>query len=282
MHERDQSNGRAQEQGREDAGKKFGELVRIMARLRAPGGCPWDRNQTFDTIKAYLLEETYEVLDAIDAQDWNGLAEELGDLLLQPVFFAEMATEKNLFTISDALDAINHKLVRRHPHVFGTGTADTAEDVKKRWDEIKAEERATKGTAKNGLLLDGIPRSLPALVEAEKISVKVASVGFDWPDAQGVLDKIQEEAKELVAAQESSRQEEVEHELGDLLFSVVNLARFLRIDPEQALRKANGRFRERFGYVEGRVKESGRELQGTPLAEMEEHWHAAKQLKQML
>ena len=280
MHERDELNERAQQRGREDAGEKFGELVRIMARLRTPGGCPWDRNQTFDTIKAYLLEETYEVLDAIDAQDWDGLAEELGDLLLQPVFFAEMATEKRLFTISDALDAINTKLVRRHPHVFGTGTADTPEDVKKRWDEIKAEEKAAKGTAKNGWLLDGIPRSLPALVEAEKISVKVAGAGFDWPDAQGVLDKIQEEAAELVAAQESARQEELEHELGDLLFSVVNLARFLRLDPEQALRKANGRFRRRFGYVEERVRESGRELKETSLGEMEEHWQAAKRLEQ--
>src|SRR5579875_1008021 len=164
-----------------------------MARLRAPGGCPWDRKQTFDSIKSYTLEETYEVMDAIDRRDWPALAEELGDLLLQPVFLAEMAAEEGLFSISDSLDAINQKLVRRHPHVFGDAQADTAEDVKQRWDEIKRREKAGQGSTPSSIL-DNIPRNLPALVEAEKISHRAAHVGFEWPDVSGVLEKLQEEA----------------------------------------------------------------------------------------
>ncbi len=182
------------------AGKKFGELVRIMARLRSPGGCPWDLEQTFDTIKPYLLEEAYEVMDAIDRRDWPGLSEELGDLLLQPVFFAQMASEQGLFSVSDSLDEINRKLVRRHPHVFADGSAKTAEDVKLRWDEIKKEEKATQGAEAHESILGGIPRSLPALVEAEKISHKAASAGFEWPDISGVMEKVQEEAAELTRA----------------------------------------------------------------------------------
>ena len=178
-----------------------------MARLRAPGGCPWDRKQSFDTIKPYLLEETYEVMDAIDQRDWSGLAEELGDLLLQPVFFATMAAEAHLFDICDSLDAINGKLIRRHPHVFGDGTAKTAEDVKQRWDEIKKDEKAAKSPAvvAEKSILDGVPRTLPALVEAEKIGHKAAGVGFEWPDIGGVLEKIQEEASELAAAQNTPK-----------------------------------------------------------------------------
>ncbi len=207
----------------EEAGRKFSELVRIMARLRAPGGCPWDRKQSFDTIKSYLLEETYEVMDAIDARDFAGLAEELGDLLLQPVFFAEMAREEGLFSIEDSLDAINQKLIRRHPHVFGDASAETAEDVKTRWDEIKQQEKAGRGSKPLGSMLDGVPRSLPALMEADKIGHKVAKVGFEWDDVSGVIEKIQEEAAELARAQ---NQDEIEHELGDMLFNLVNLARF--------------------------------------------------------
>src|SRR5947209_2931093 len=166
-----------------ESGEKFAELVRIMARLRAPGGCPWDRKQTFDTIKPYLLEETYEVMEAIDERDWPGLAEELGDLLLQPVFFATMAAEAQLFDICDSLDAINEKLIRRHRHVFGYSTAKTAEDVKQRWDEIKKKEKAAKGPASTEkALLDSVPRTFPALVEAEKIGHKAADAGFEWPD----------------------------------------------------------------------------------------------------
>ena len=258
------------------AGEKFGELVAVMERLRAPDGCPWDRKQTFDTIKTYLLEETYEVMDAIDRQDWEGLKEELGDLLLQPVFFAEMAREQGLFTIADSLDAINQKLIRRHPHVFADAQADTPEDVKVRWDEIKKQEKAEKGHAAAASVLDGVPRNLPALVEAEKISAKAAGVGFEWPTIDGVLEKLQEEAAELVEAREHAGQAEIEHEIGDLLFTVTNLARFLKVDPEQALRKTNARFRRRFGYVEREIADAEEASGEVSLERMEELWQRAK------
>lgn len=262
-----------------EAGEKFAELVRIMARLRAPGGCPWDRKQSFDTIKSYLLEESYEVMDAIDRRDWQGLADELGDLLLQPVFFAEMAREENLFSISDSLDAINMKLVRRHPHVFGDASAHTAEDVKQRWDEIKKQEKAERGAADNGSILDDVPRSLPALVEAEKIGKKAASAGFEWPNIDGVVEKLQEEVEELASARKSGDQEHVQDEVGDLLFTLVNLARFLKVDPEQALRKTNARFRRRFAHVERQIANSGNTFSETPLERMEEFWQEAKGLE---
>ena len=263
----------------ERAAENFRELLEIMARLRAPGGCPWDSKQTFDSIKPYLLEETYEVLDAIDARDWNALSEELGDLLLQPVFFAEMAREQQLFSIADALDAINRKLIRRHPHIFGDGTAETAEDVKARWDEIKKQEKVERGAARQASVLDEVPRNLPALVETDKIGSKVARFGFEWPDVSGVLEKLQEEAAELADAQRAREPEHIEHELGDLLFNVVNLARYLKVDPEQALRKTNGRFRQRFAYIEREVTRAGSTLEASTLDRMEELWQAAKRLE---
>jgi MazG family protein len=259
-----------------DPAAKFAELVAIMARLRAPGGCPWDREQTFDTIKPYLLEETYEVMDAIDRRDWAGLSEELGDLLLQPVFFAQMAAEESKFTIADALEAINAKLIRRHPHVFADGAAETAVDVKLRWDEIKEEEKSGKGKGRAASILNDVPRALPALVEAEKISSKVAGVGFDWPDVRGALEKVREEAAELEAALEEAEAGEIEHELGDLLFSLVNVGRMLKADPEQALRKANARFRARFAFIEDQVAAEGGQLAQTPLDRLEEFWIEAK------
>jgi MazG family protein len=259
----------------QEAGEKFATLVEVMAKLRAPGGCPWDRKQSFETIKPYLLEETYEVMDAIDARDWRGLAEELGDLLLQPVFFAEMAAEQGLFTISDSLDAINKKLVRRHPHVFGDAAAETPEDVKQRWDEIKKHEKA--GQIENGdSVLDGVPRNLPALVEADKISHKAASLGFEWPDVGGVIEKLQEEAAELARARQSGDQEHIQDEIGDLLFTIVNLARFMKLDPAQALRKTNARFRKRFRHVENEMRAAPAELS---LEQMEELWREAKRLE---
>jgi MazG family protein len=251
-------------------GQRFERLVAIMARLRAPGGCPWDREQNFDTIKPYLLEETYEVLDAIDRRDWPHLAEELGDLLLQAVFFAQMASEEGKFRIDDSVDAITEKLIRRHPHVFGDGSAKTADDVKRRWDEIKAEEKKSKGEAPRGLL-ESVPRKLPALVEAQQISSKAAAVGFDWENAGQVLEKLDEELQELAKAREHGSQAELEGEVGDLLFVLVNLARFLKVDPEQALRKTNAKFRKRFAYVESRAT-----LPGAPLEEMEALWQDAK------
>jgi MazG family protein len=263
----------------EAAGEKFAELVEIMARLRAPGGCPWDRKQTFDTIKAYLLEESYEVMDAIDRRDWSGLAEELGDLMLQPVFFAEMAADEGLFDICDSLDAINQKLIRRHPHVFGDATAETPEDVKQRWDEIKKREKTAKNHPPENSILGGVPRNIPALVEAEKITQRAAGAGFEWPDVAGVLEKLQEEAEELAAARATAQQTEIEHEIGDLLFTVVNLARFLKVDPEQALRKTNGRFRARFAHLERRVAANGSALFDTPLEQMEELWQEAKRIE---
>ena len=240
-----------------------------MQRLRAPGGCPWDREQTFDTIKPYLLEETYEVMDAIDARDWPGLAEELGDLLLQPVFFAQMAAEEGKFNIADSLTAINEKLVRRHPHVFATGDAKTADDVKRRWDEIKAEEKPDKPKG----LLDGVSTSVPALVEAQHIASKAAGAGFDWDNVDQVFDKLDEEVTELRTA---ATAEEVEGEIGDLLFVMVNLARFMKVDPEQALRKTNKKFRRRFKHVENGLSAQGKSLRDATIGEMETLWQNAK------
>jgi MazG family protein len=256
-------------------GEEFDKLVHIMARLRAPDGCPWDQKQTFDTIKPYLLEETYEVMDAIDARDWPELREELGDLMLQPVFFAQMAAEAGHFDIAGSLRAINEKLIRRHPHVFGDGDADTPEAVKIRWDQIKAEEKAAKGRS-DETLLGGVSRALPALVEADQIARKAAGVGFDWENAGQVIDKLHEELGELARAANPA---EVEDELGDLLFVVVNLARKLNVDPEQALRKTNVKFRRRFGHVERRLREQAKAWDETNITEMEALWQEAKQSK---
>ncbi len=251
-------------------GEKFERLVAIMARLRAPGGCPWDREQSFDTIKPYLLEETYEVLEAIDKRDWAGLADELGDLLLQAVFFAQMASEENKFRIDDSIDAIVQKLIRRHPHVFADGSAETSDDVKRRWDEIKADEKKSKGEPARGVL-ESVPRNLPALVEAQQISSKAAGVGFDWESADQVLEKLDEELDELAEARARASRTELEGEVGDLLFVLVNLARFLKVDPEQALRRTNAKFRKRFAHVEAGVK-----LPGATIDQMEALWQEAK------
>ena len=251
-----------------------------MARLRAPGGCPWDREQTFESIKPYLLEETYEVMDAIDARNWPELTGELGDLLLQSVFFAQMAADQNLFSIADALDAINEKLIRRHPHIFGEQTAGSADDVRRIWGEVKAEEKKQKGELAAGLL-DSVPRALPALVEAQQLTTRAAHVGFDWDNAEQVLAKLHEELAEFDAArrrplQEESAQEELEGELGDMLFVLVNLARFVKADPEQALRKTNAKFRRRFGYIERKLAEQGKSPEEATLAEMDALWEEAK------
>jgi len=257
------------------AGEKFQFLVDLMARLRAPGGCPWDREQTFDTIKPFLLEETYEVMDAIDARDWTQLTDELGDLLLQAVFFSQMAAEENLFRIGDALDAINQKLVRRHPHVFGEETARTGDDVVKRWSEIKAQEKRAKGED-DPTLLGSVPRSFPALVEAQQIASRAAQAGFDWENADQVIDKLHEELREFNKARAHGSREELEDELGDMLFVLVNLARFVKVDPEQALRKTNAKFRRRFGYVEQKLAERGRTTGQSTIGEMEALWQEAK------
>ena len=257
------------------AGEKFDQLVSIMARLRAPGGCPWDREQTFDTIKPFLLEETYEVMSAIDERNWPELAEELGDLLLQVVFFSEMAEEAGHFKIDDSIDAINAKLIRRHPHVFADEIAHTEGDVRKLWGEIKAQEKKEKGIAPSGLL-DSIPRVLPALVEAQQIAARAAGAGFDWPNIREVLAKLDEERTEFEAVMESGTHERIEDEIGDLLFVIVNLARFVKVDPEQALRRTNAKFRKRFAHVEQGLAERGKKLKDSSINEMEELWQEAK------
>jgi MazG family protein len=246
-----------------------------MARLRGPEGCPWDREQTFDSIKPHTLEETYEVLDAIDRRDWHAIAEELGDFLLQAVFYAQMASEQQLFTIEDALDAINQKLVRRHPHVFGDQSASTAGDVLRIWGEVKAAERKEAGNG-NDSLLAGVPRSLPALVEAQQVTSRAARVGFDWENAEQVLDKLREELVEFEEARRAAAPAELEDELGDLLFVLVNLARFVKVDPEQALRRTNAKFRRRFAYIERKLAERGKTPADSDIAEMEALWQEAK------
>jgi len=256
------------------AGRKFQRLVEIMGRLRAPDGCPWDREQTFDSIKPYLLEETYEVLEAVDSRDWRHLAEELGDLMLQSVFFAQMAAEENRFSIEDSLDAIAEKLIRRHPHVFSDGAAKTPAEVKARWDVIKQNEHKERGDQRG--LLEKVPRALPALMEAQQLTSRAATVGFDWEKADHVLIKLEEELKELAEARREGKPEQVAQEIGDLLFVVVNLARLLGVDGEQALRGTNAKFRRRFGYVERKLAERGQSLQEASLAEMDELWEEAK------
>jgi MazG family protein len=256
----------------DSTGDKFQKLVSIMARLRAPGGCPWDRDQTFDSIKPFTLEETYEVLDAIDRRDFANLTEELGDFLLQAVFYAQMASEENRFTIADSLDAINEKLIRRHPHVFGEESARDPQDVLRIWGEAKAAEKKAKGEAQQ-TLLGGVPRALPALVEAQQIASRAAGVGFDWENAGQVIEKLHEELAEFNAAES---RDHLEDELGDMLFVLVNLARFVKVDPEQALRRTNAKFRRRFGYVEAKLAEQGKQLKDSTIEEMEALWQEAK------
>lgn len=258
-------------------GARFERLVAIMQRLRAPGGCPWDREQTYDTIKPYTIEETYEVLDAVDQRDYAGLCEELGDFMLQAVFYAQIASEEGRFSIADSLDAINEKLVRRHPHVFADGDAKTSDQVLTRWEQIKAGEKSERGEQPKGCL-DGVPRALPALMESLKISQKAAKTGFEWPDFEQVLEKFHEETAELAEARANGRPELIEGELGDLLFTVVNMARWLNVDPEQALRKTNAKFRARFAHVETSLAAQGKSLEDSTLEEMEALWQQAKSL----
>jgi MazG family protein len=259
----------------ENAGEKFQKLVSIMARLRAPGGCPWDREQTFDSIKPYTLEETYEVLQAIDNRDWTELTEELGDFMLQAVFYAQMASEENLFRIDDALDAINAKLVRRHPHVFGEESAQSPDDVMTIWGRVKESEQQKKAKPREGLL-DGVPRAMPALVEAQQIASKAAGVGFDWENPEQVLEKLNEELAEFAEARRNASHEQLEDELGDMLFVIVNLARFVKVDPEQALRRTNAKFRKRWGHIESKLRERGKKPEESTIQEMEGLWQEAK------
>ena len=263
-------------------GAKFEKLVEIMATLRGPNGCPWDKQQDRNTLKPMLVEETYEVLEAIDNKDTEGLSEELGDLLLHIVFQAQLGKEDGNFDIDHVLDGICDKLVRRHPHVFGEDTASSPEEVIKNWEAIKAQEKTKKlkdRTPEQRSLLEGIPSKLPAIHEAHQISSRAARVGFEWPDIEGVFDKLQEETGELREAMtgpESSRQSRLEDEIGDILFVIVNLARFLKIDSESALKRANRKFKTRFQYMEAELAKAGKNLDQTSLEEMESLWQKAK------
>jgi ATP diphosphatase len=291
-------------------GERFERAVAIMERLRAPGGCPWDREQTFDSIKPYTLEETYEVLEAIDNRDWPELAGELGDLLLQVLFYAEMANEQSSFSIDDVLDRLSTKLINRHPHVFGDAKADTSADVKRNWEALKVEERkrrqavgeegdAASGKEEKQSILASVSSAMPSLLEAYKLSSRAAQAGFDWPNVEGLFDKLKEETDELreelkefpapgprpqgrgVAgsgrtAVPEELQARMEGEVGDLFFVLVNIARYLSVDPESALRKSNRKFKRRFQWVEARLQESGRSADQAPMEELESLWQQAK------
>ena len=291
-------------------GEKFERAVGIMARLRAPGGCPWDREQTFDSIKPYTLEETYEVLEAIDHRDWDELTGELGDLLLQVLFYAEMAKEESRFGIDEVLDRLSNKLVDRHPHVFGDVKAETSSDVLRNWEALKAEEKKKRLAAGGGKsareedqsksVLAGVSSAVPALLEAFKLSSRAAHVGFDWPNVGGLFEKLEEETGELrheidklpapgprsqdrgVAGSRGAVIPEelrlrLEDEVGDMLFVLVNIARYLSLDPESALRKTNRKFRRRFQWLEEELRRSGRSPQQASLDEMESLWQRSKE-----
>jgi MazG family protein len=253
----------------------FTELLNIMDRLRDPGGCPWDREQTYATLRNYLLEECYEVVEALDAGDRAALREELGDLLFQIVFLSRLAKEEGAFTAEDVAVGIAEKMVRRHPHVFGEERADTSEEVLRNWEEIKRKEKGTAAALPPSVLA-GIPRGLPALLKAQRLGTKAARVGFDWHREADVLDKIDEEVGELRRAAEAGRPEEVREEFGDLLFSLVMLARRLEVDAEEALEGANRKFQARFREVERRLAAAGIPIEDAGLATLDRVWTEVK------
>jgi MazG family protein len=290
-------------------GERFERAVSIMERLRAPGGCPWDREQTFDSIKPYTLEETYEVLEAIDNRDWSELAGELGDLLLQVLFYAEIAKEQGSFSIDDVLDRLSNKLIHRHPHVFGDVKADTSDEVKRNWEALKVEERKKLQKGGEGdstpqkneapSILDGVSSAMPSLLQAFKLSSRAAQAGFDWPNVEGLFEKLNEETNELreqlkefpppgprtqgrgIAGSgrtpaPEALQSRLEDEVGDLFYVLVNIARYLSIDPESALRKTNRKFKRRFQWMEARLNESGRTADHAAMEELESLWQQAK------
>jgi MazG family protein len=294
----------------EKTGERFERAVAIMERLRAPGGCPWDREQTFDSIKPYTLEETYEVLEAIDNRDWKELTGELGDLLLQVLFYSQMAKEQGTFSIDEVLDGLSDKLVARHPHVFGDVEATTSSDVLRNWEAIKAQEKKKRLLARTEQpeelsdnttsVLEGVSSRVPALLEASKLSSRAARVGFDWPNIDGLFEKLAEETEELrenlkefpapgpqpnaTGVAGSGRQEisadlrhRLEDEVGDLFFVLVNIARYLEVDPESALRKTNRKFKARFQWMEKQLANYGKGPHEVSMEELESLWQLAKQ-----
>jgi ATP diphosphatase len=267
----------------EEAAQHLQEAVEIMARLRGPDGCPWDREQTFDSIKRHTLEETYEVFDAIERRAWPDLKDELGDLLLQVLFYAQMASEAGYFTLQDVASNLNAKLIRRHPHIFGDVVASDSADVLRNWEQIKQSEKKASTTPQSSSsqssMLDDIPRTMPAVLEASKLGSRAAKVGFDWPNADGLFDKLQEEIGELKAeltpSSEGQSKTAIEAEFGDLLFTAANLARHLKVDPESALRTANAKFRCRFAAMESAAGGKDALAASTP-AELDNLWNEAK------
>jgi MazG family protein len=258
------------------AGREFQKLVDIMARLRGPAGCPWDREQTIESLRGFVLEETYEVLDAIDRGDHNALLGEIGDLLFEGVFLAQIERDEGRFNVADSLRAISTKLIRRHPHIFGkkASSVRTPGQVLEQWEEIKAREQKDAGERRS--LLRGVPRTLPSLLRAHEIGSRVAAVGFDWARASQVVDKIEEEVAELRRAVDSEGPARTEEETGDLLFSIANLARKLGIEPESALRKANDKFSARFEALERAFEARGQSVHDATLEEMEAEWQTVK------
>ncbi len=250
-------------------GVAFEKLVEIMAKLRSPDGCPWDREQTHESLKPYLIEEAYEVLEVIDKEDTGGLQEELGDLLLQVIFHAQLAEEEKQFTILDVLQSINEKLISRHPHVFGEAQINTADEQRIHWENLKREERQSS-------CLDGVPKHLPALLRARRIQQKASTVGFDWKEKEPVWEKVKEEIEELDTAIQSKNRKAVEEEFGDLLFSLVNLSRFIRINPEDGLNRAIDKFIDRFQKLEKIMEEEGQDLKDASLEEMDKVWDRIK------
>jgi len=256
--------------------ESLNRLVDVMARLRAPGGCPWDREQTFESLRPYLVEEAYEVLDAIDRGDVAGLRDELGDVLLQVLFHSEIAAEGGHFRLADVARAIADKLVRRHPHVFADVEVQDADEVVRNWRRIKAEERRAAGGGPESSLLGAVPAGLPALARAQQVGEKLAQAGFDWPDLPAVLTKLDEERAELAAALRCGDRAAAGRELGDLLLTLTSVARHLDIQAEMALRDAVGRLARRVGYVEGAARAAGRALEAMDAAERDRLWDAAK------
>lgn len=248
-------------------------LLDIMEKLRSPEGCPWDREQTHQSLKRNLLEETYEVLEAIDTNDPAILVDELGDVLLQVVFHAQIGKESGTFTMEDVINAVSDKLVRRHPHVFADVQVDSVSDVLENWDAIKKTEKASENRTS---LLDGVPKEFPALMRAEKIQKKAAKVGFEWDDIHGAIDKFHEELGEFRDAIQENDPEHLTEELGDLLFALVNIARYVKVDPELALQQSTAKFVQRFHYIEKQAEHSNRNLEDMSLEEMDKLWNEAK------
>ena len=259
-----------------NANESIAKLLEVVRKLRSPQGCPWDREQTHDSLKPFLVEETYEALEAIDNKDMPALCGEMGDVLLQVVLHAQLAEEQKLFTFEDVVNGITEKMIRRHPHVFSDTTADTVNDVLVNWEKIKKTEQTSEQQVVS--VLDNVPKTLPSLSRADKLQRRAARLGFDWDNIAGAWDKVHEEIAELKEASAGEDKQKIEEELGDLIFSIVNVARKLEIDAEEAHRGAINKFRQRFRYIEDKVREKGKDLHDLTLEEMDKLWDEAKLL----